>query len=46
MRSIGSEGTTNGEIFKNLSGVLNAIIYAADPEKSLWPSQQPGGGRK
>ena len=36
----------NREIFKNLSGVLNAIIYAADPEKSLWPSQQPGGERK
>ena len=35
----------NHEIFKNLSGVLNAIIYEADPEKSLWPSQQPGGGR-
>jgi len=38
MRSIGSEGTTNREIFKNLSGVLNAIIYAAEPEKSLWPA--------
>ena len=36
----------NREIFKNLSGVLNAIIYAADPEKSLWPSQQFGGERK
>ena len=36
----------NREVFKNLSGVLNAIIYAADPEKSLWPSQQSDGERK
>jgi very-short-patch-repair endonuclease len=33
----------NRDIFNNLSGVFNAMIYAVDPEKSLWPSQQPGG---
>src|SRR4029077_4992923 len=27
----------NDDIFKNLDGVLNAIIYAVDPERSLWP---------
>jgi very-short-patch-repair endonuclease len=26
----------NRAIFANLDGVLNAIIYAADPERSLW----------
>jgi very-short-patch-repair endonuclease len=27
----------NREVFENLDGVLNAIIYAVDQEKSLWP---------
>jgi very-short-patch-repair endonuclease len=27
----------NHDISNNLDGVLNAIIYAADPEGSLWP---------
>jgi very-short-patch-repair endonuclease len=27
----------NHDIFNNLDGVLNAIIYAVDPERSLWP---------
>ncbi len=27
---------SNSEIFENLDGVLNSIIYAIDPEKSLW----------
>jgi very-short-patch-repair endonuclease len=27
----------NHDIFSNLEGVLNAIIYAVDPERSLWP---------
>jgi very-short-patch-repair endonuclease len=27
----------NHEIFNNLDGVLNAIIYAVDAERSLWP---------
>jgi very-short-patch-repair endonuclease len=26
----------NRAVFDNLDGVLNAIIYAADPERSLW----------
>jgi len=26
----------NREVLSNLDGVLNAIVYAADPEKSLW----------
>ena len=26
----------NHEVLSNLDGVLNAIVYAADPEKSLW----------
>ena len=26
----------NSEIFENLDGVLNSIIYAIEPEKSLW----------
>jgi very-short-patch-repair endonuclease len=26
----------NTDVFNNLDGVLNAIIYAADPERSLW----------
>jgi very-short-patch-repair endonuclease len=25
------------DVFKNLDGVLNAIIYAVVPERSLWP---------
>jgi very-short-patch-repair endonuclease len=25
------------DIFSNLEGVLDAIIYAVDPERSLWP---------
>ena len=28
----------NSDIFENLDGVLNAIIYAVDPERSLWPT--------
>ena len=28
----------NSEVDENLDGVLNAILYAADPERSLWPS--------
>jgi very-short-patch-repair endonuclease len=27
---------SNDEVFENLDGVLNLIIYAIDPEKSLW----------
>ena len=27
----------NHDIFSNLEGVLEAIIYAVDPERSLWP---------
>ena len=30
----------NKEIFENLDGVLNKIIYAVDPEKSLWPTRR------
>ena len=26
----------NSEVFENLDGALNLIIYAIDPEKSLW----------
>ena len=26
----------NSEVFDNLEGVLNSIIYAIEPEKSLW----------
>jgi very-short-patch-repair endonuclease len=26
----------NSEVLENLDGVLNSIIYAIDPEKSLW----------
>ena len=26
----------NSELDENLDGVLNAILYAADPERSLW----------
>jgi very-short-patch-repair endonuclease len=29
----------NKDVFENLDGVLNKIIYAVDPEKSLWPSR-------
>ncbi len=36
----------NSQIDENLDGVLNAILYAADPEKSLWASGQiPGEPR-
>jgi adenine-specific DNA-methyltransferase len=28
----------NTDIFKNLNGVLNKIIYVVDPDRSLWPS--------
>lgn len=28
----------NQQVDENLDGVLNAILYAADPEKSLWAS--------
>lgn len=27
---------SNEEVFENLDGVLNLIIYAIDPEQSLW----------
>jgi very-short-patch-repair endonuclease len=27
---------SNEEVFENVDGVLNLIIYAIDPEKSLW----------
>ena len=27
----------NHDIFSNLEGVWGAIIYAVDPERSLWP---------
>jgi very-short-patch-repair endonuclease len=27
---------SNSEVFENLDGVLNLIIYAIDPEQSLW----------
>ncbi len=27
---------TNTDVFENLDGVLNFIIYTIDPEKSLW----------
>jgi very-short-patch-repair endonuclease len=30
----------NRQVDENLEGVLNAILYAADPEKSLWASGQ------
>ena len=26
----------NSEVFENLEGVLNSIIYAIEPQKSLW----------
>jgi very-short-patch-repair endonuclease len=29
----------NTAVISNLEGVLNAIVYAIDPEKSLWPTQ-------
>ena len=31
----------NTQVFDNLDGVVNAIIYAIDPDKSLWPTQSP-----
>lgn len=36
----------NSEIDKNLDGVLNAILYAADPEKSRWASGWVSGDSK
>jgi adenine-specific DNA-methyltransferase len=36
----------NSSIVSNIDSVLNAIIYAVDPEKSLWPSQQSPRKRK
>jgi very-short-patch-repair endonuclease len=27
---------SNAEVLQNIDGVINAIIYAVDPEKSLW----------
>ncbi len=36
----------NSQVDENLQGVLNAILYTADPEKSLWASGQiPGESR-
>jgi very-short-patch-repair endonuclease len=31
----------NHEVLDNLDGVVNAIIYAIDPEKSLWSTPPP-----
>src|ERR1051325_6228454 len=31
---------SNRAVMSNLDGVLNAIIYAIDPEKSLWSPRQ------
>jgi very-short-patch-repair endonuclease len=36
----------NSAIFDNLDGVLNAIIYEADPERSLWASVKVAGRAK
>ena len=36
----------NSEIDENLDGVLNAILYAADPEKSRWASRWISGDSK
>jgi very-short-patch-repair endonuclease len=33
----------NEEVDTNLDGVLNAILYAVDPEKSLWAATSVGG---
>ena len=33
----------NHAVMSDIDAVLNAIIYAVDPEKSLWPSQQSSG---
>jgi adenine-specific DNA-methyltransferase len=33
----------NSQIDENLHGVLSAILYAADPEKSLWASDADMG---
>lgn len=30
----------NHAVLSNIDGVLNGIIYAIDPEKSLWPPQR------
>ena len=30
----------NHAVLSNLEGVVNTIIYAIDPEKSLWPPQR------
>jgi very-short-patch-repair endonuclease len=32
---------SNIEIFENLDGILNFIIYTIDPEKSLWAEPSP-----
>jgi len=32
---------SNSDGFENLDGVLNLIIYAIEPEKSLWAEPQP-----
>jgi|ERR1700730_824577 very-short-patch-repair endonuclease len=29
----------NRDVFDNLDGILNAIIFAIDPERSLWPGR-------
>jgi adenine-specific DNA-methyltransferase len=34
----------NRHVFDNLDGVLNAIIYAIDPERSLWPPRSVDKG--
>jgi very-short-patch-repair endonuclease len=36
----------NLEVDENLGAVLNAILYAADPEKSRWASGQIPGEPK
>jgi very-short-patch-repair endonuclease len=33
----------NSQVDENLDGVLSAIVYAADPERSLWASGQIPG---
>ena len=35
----------NKSVFENLDGVLNAIILAADPERSLWQTPKTPSGR-
>jgi very-short-patch-repair endonuclease len=31
----------NSEVMENADGVVNAIIYAVDPERSLWKTPSP-----